>query len=391
MGQDRAAADPFQPARLGPLVLRNRFVKAATFEGMADNGLASERLVGFHRSMAAGGVALTTVAYLAVSADGQGAPGEIVLNPAAVPGLATLANAVHDEGALVSGQIGHAGPVAAATGRRGLAPSRTFSPVAMRVTRAASEQDLEQVVQDFAAATTILRQAGFDAVEIHMGHGYLLSSFLSPALNRRNDRWGGTVENRARLPRAVAAAVREAAGPDMAVLAKLNMSDGHCSSVTVQDCIDVARLLEHDGCIDAIELTAGSSFSDPMYLMRGAAPVRELAAQFPNPTRAAVRLLGGRFLRTYPFEEGFLSEPARAVRAGVSLPLVLLGGINHLDTVHSAMRSGFEFVALGRALLHEPGIINRWRSGSTAPGGCTHCNQCMPTIYSGTRCTLVTP
>ena len=381
--------DPFQSASLGPLTLRNRFVKSATFEGMADDGLVSERLIDFHRCIAAGGTALTTLAYLAVSPDGQGAPNEITVRPDAVPGLARLADAVHAEGALVSAQIGHAGPVAAATGRRGLTPSRSFSPMTMRTTRSATTHDLGRVVAEFASATSLLRSAGFDAVEVHMGHGYLLSAFLSPSLNRRRDEWGGDPERRARLAREVAAAVRSAAGADMAVIAKLNLTDGRSSRLTPDDCAAVCRLLEQDGSVDAVELTAGSSFRDPMYLLRGPAPVRELAVRFPQPTRSAIQLFGSRFLRSYPFEEGFLLEPARAVRAATSLPCIALGGINRLDTVRQALDDGFEFVALGRALLHEPGIVNRWQSGNQQPSGCTHCNQCMPTIYTGTRCTLV--
>ena len=149
------------------------------------DNLVTDRLVKFHRVMAAGGLAMTTLAYLAVSPDGQGAPAEIVVRPEAVPGLARLAEAVHAEGAAVSAQIGHTGPVAAGTGHRGLAPSRVFSPVAMRFTRAATEDDLRRITKDVGGAAALLGDAGFDAVEVHLGHNYLPSAFLSPALNRR--------------------------------------------------------------------------------------------------------------------------------------------------------------------------------------------------------------
>jgi len=192
---------------------------------MADNGLVSDRLVEFHRAIAAGGVAMTTLAYLAVSEEGRGAPNEIVVRPEAAPGLQHLADAVHAEGALVSAQIGHAGPVAAATGGRALTPSRLFSPVSMGFTRAATQFDIQRVIENFAASAAIVRDAGFDAVEVHLGHGYLLSSFLSPDTNRRKDEWGGSLAARAELPRRVLSAVREAVGPHCAVLAKLNMND----------------------------------------------------------------------------------------------------------------------------------------------------------------------
>lgn len=389
MGQDGAVVDPFQSARLGPLTLRNRFLKAATFEGMADNGLVSDRLVEFHRDIAAGGVAMTTLAYLAVSEEGRGAPNEIVVRPEAARGLQHLADAVHAEGALVSAQIGHAGPVAAATGGRALTPSRLFSPVSMGFTRAATPFDIQRVIEDFAASAAIVRDAGFDAVEVHLGHGYLLSSFLSPDTNRRKDEWGGSLAARAELPRRVLSAVREAVGPHCAVLAKLNMNDGTPHGLLEPESLAVAQLIEREGTVDALVLTGGSSFRNPMYLLRGDVPLRELAANFPLHIRAGMRLFGRGFLRSYPFEEGFFLQQAEQFRAALAMPIVALGGINRLDTMQRALDSGFEFVALGRALLHEPGIVNRWRDGNRAPGACTHCNRCMPTIYSGTHCPLV--
>ena len=196
--------DPFAPARLGSKVLRNRFIKAATFEGMAVDNLVTDRLIEFHRVMAAGGVGMTTLAYTAVSDDGRGAPGEIVVRREAQLGLARLAEAVHAEGAAVSAQLGHAGPVAAGTGETGLAPSRIFSPLAMKFTKAVTNADIERITGDFRSSALVLRDAGFDAIELHLGHNYLLSAFLSPALNKRKDRWGGSVANRAEFPRQVA-------------------------------------------------------------------------------------------------------------------------------------------------------------------------------------------
>lgn len=381
--------DPFAPARLGPITLRNRFVKAATFEGMAVDGLVTDRLVDFHRAMAAGGIGMTTLAYLAVSEDGQGAPAEIVVRPDAVPGLRRLADAVHAEGAAISAQLGHAGPVAAATGRRGLAPSRQFSPMAFRFTRAIDEAGLARVVREFATAARLLGDAGFDAIEVHLGHSYLLSAFLSPALNKRRDRYGGGVANRAEVPRRAVAAVREAVGPSMAVLAKLNMVDGFSGGITLEDSLEAARLLESDGTLDALELTAGSSLKNPMFLFKGDAPIEEMAQAFPQPIRTAFRLMGKRFLPSYPFEEAYFLPMARRFRAALRMPLVLLGGVNRLDTVHGALAERFDFVALGRALLREPDLIARWQRGESADASCIHCNKCIPTIYRGTHCVLV--
>jgi 2,4-dienoyl-CoA reductase-like NADH-dependent reductase (Old Yellow Enzyme family) len=381
--------DPFSPARLGPVTLRNRFVKAATFEGLTREHVVTDALVDFHRQVAAGGVGLSTLAYCAVADDGCGTPNELILTRDSVPGLARLAEAVHAEGAAVSAQLGHAGAVAAGTGRQGLSPSRIFSPLAMRRTRAVTPAEIGRIVGDFGAAARVVAAAGFDAVEVHLGHGYLPSEFLSPRLNRRTDEWGGSLENRARFPRAVAAAVREAVGDRLAVVAKLNMADGVRGGLWLDESVTVARMLEGDGSVDALELTAGSSLQNPMYLFRGEAPVAEMSRAMPKPIRPAFRLAGRAFLREYPFEEAYLLPYARQFRAALAMPLILLGGINRLDTVTGALDEGFDFVAMGRALLREPDLIARWQRGATHESLCVHCNKCMATIYRGTRCVLV--
>lgn len=386
-----AATDPFAPARLGPATLPNRLIKAATFEGLGHDHLVSDALVEFHRAFAAGGVGMTTVAYMAVSPDGQGAPREIILRDEARPGLERLAAAIHDEGARAAAQIGHAGPVAASTGRPGLAPSRVFSQFAMRFTRAIDARDIERVVRDFAAGARIVADSGFDAVEIHMGHGYLVSAFLSPKLNRRTDGWGGSLERRARLAREVAAAVREAVDGRVAVIAKFNMADGVHGGLWLDESVEIARLLEQDGTLDALELTGGSSFENPMYLARGDAPIAEMAAAFKPPLNLGIKWFGRRFLPTYPFEEAYFLPYARQFRAALDLPLVLLGGVNRLETIERALAEGFDFVAMGRALLREPDLPRRMAARAAAESLCIHCNKCLPTIYRGTHCVLVPP
>src|SRR5207302_7020325 len=232
---------------------------------------------------------------------------------------------------------------------------------------------------------------GCDAVGIHLGHSSLLSAFLSPGLNKRADRWGGSIANRAEFPRRVTRAVREAVGPSMAVTAKLNMADGFRGGIWLDESIEAARLLESDGVLDAIELTGGSSLKNPMYLFRGDAPIEEMAQAAPRALRPAFKLLGSKFMPSYPFEEAFFLPFARQFREALSMPLVLLGGVNRLDTVHRALAEGFEFVAMGRALLREPDLLQRWQKGLTSEALCIHCNKCVPTIYDGTHCVLVAP
>ena len=184
----------------------------------------------------------------------------------------------------MSAQIGHAGAVAAGTGRPGLSPSPVFSPLAMRRTRAVTPDEITRIVDDFAAAARIVAAAGFDAVEVHLGHGYLPSEFLSPASTGGTDEWGGSLENRARFPRAIARAVREAVGDRVAVMAKLNMADGVRGGLWLDESVEVGHMLEADGALDALVLSAGSSLQNPMYLFRGEAPVAEMARAMPRPS-----------------------------------------------------------------------------------------------------------
>jgi 2,4-dienoyl-CoA reductase-like NADH-dependent reductase (Old Yellow Enzyme family) len=382
----------FAPAVLGPHTLRNHIIKAATFEGVVPDGLVTDALIDFHRRVGQGGVGMTTVAYLAVSPEGRTDRHCIHLRPEAAEGLARLTEAVHETGAAVAAQLGHAGPVANARSNRApaLAPSRRVSPLGT-VSQAISEADIERVTQEFATGAVMAADAGFDSVELHFGHNYLLSAFLSPKLNRRTDRYGGSLENRARFARQVAAAVREAIGQRVAVTAKLNMADGVDGGLWLDESVEVGRMLEGDGHLDALELTGGSSLSNPMYLFRGEAPRQEFAATLPPAARFGFRLVGRRFLPEYPFEEAFFLPYARQFRAALTMPLILLGGITRLETIEHALEEGFSFVAMARALLREPDLVNRMQAGSATESLCIHCNKCMPTIYRGTRCVLVEP
>lgn len=382
--------DVFAPATLGPVTLRNRVIKAATFEGRTPDALATGELIEFHRKPAAGGVGMTTVAYCAVSPEGRTDRHQIWMRPEAIPGLRTLTDTVHAEGAAVSAQIGHAGPVANAASNRlpALSPSRLFSPLGMKLTRSPDAADLDRIVEAHAAAARFAEEAGFDAVEIHFGHNYLVSSFLSPLLNRRKDSYGGSLANRARLARRIANAVRDAVGNRLAVTAKLNMDDGVPGGLRLDESLQVARWLESDGALDALELTAGSSLLNPMYLFTGDAPRREFANAFPAPLRWGIRFGGRAFLREYPYKEAYLLDSARQFRRELTMPLILLGGITNKETMDLAMAEGFEFVAIARGLLREPDLLQRIQASESRKSLCTHCNRCMPTIYEGTRCVL---
>jgi 2,4-dienoyl-CoA reductase-like NADH-dependent reductase (Old Yellow Enzyme family) len=382
-------ADPFGPAMLGQVRLRNRVIKAATFEGMSPGGVVSQTLIDFHRRIAAGGVAMTTVSYVAVSRDGRGAPNELYIHDAAAAGLASIARAVHAEGAAISAQLGHAGQVGTIR-KRHLGPSATRTITGTPV-RGISVVEIDAVVGDFATGARMLADAGFDAVELHFGHHYLVSAFLSPKWNRRTDDYGGPVENRARLARRILHAVRDEVGDRLAVTAKLNMTDGIRGGLSIADSIAVARLLDGDGRLDALELSAGGSQANQMFMFRGDPPRKEMAAALPGIQGLAFRVAGPAMFRRYPFSEAYLLPMARHFLPALSLPLVLLGGINTVATIRQAMTEGFGFVAMGRALLRDPDLVARMADGSVTEGNCVHCNKCVPSIFTGTRCVLDHP
>jgi 2,4-dienoyl-CoA reductase-like NADH-dependent reductase (Old Yellow Enzyme family) len=381
----------FTPAKLGPVTLRNRIIKAATFEASTPNALVTDDLITYHRLPAAGGVGMTTVAYCCVSKEGASAPGQIVMSPAALPGLRKLAAAVHGVGAAISAQLGHAGVVAQKrlTGVTAVAPSRFLNPTSFAYCREISVPEITTVTEQFAAAAQVTIDAGFDAVELNFGHLYLPSSFLSPIINRRKDGYGGSIDNRSRFVREIAGRVREIVGDQIAVTAKLNMDDGMPGGIWIDEALRTVQLLDGDATLDAIELTQGSSVYKPLYLFRGDVPVREFAKVMPQALRPGVRLAGKRVMGSYPYRDLYMLEAARQFVPVVrNTKLILLGGITNREHVETGLREGFDFVAMGRALLREPALVNTMVADPGARSRCTHNNKCMVTVFGRTHCVL---
>lgn len=388
---DAASPDPFAPATLGPVRLRNRLIKAATSEGRSPDGSVTDELIDFHCRFADGGVGMTTVAYCCVSPQAASAPGQIVMGRSALPGLKKLTSAVHARGAAISAQLGHAGVVAprTVTGVTAVAPSRFINPSSFAYCRQIGLDEIERVIDQFGDAARIAADAGFDAVELHFGHLYLPSSFLSPLLNRRKDAYGGSIDNRSRFVRRIAQRVREVVGNSIAVTAKLSMDDGIRGSIWLQESLRTAQLLDEDRNLDAIELTQGSSVYKPMYLFRGDVPVDEFAAVMPQPVKTAVRLFGRKLMGDYPYRDLYMLEAARQfVPVIKDTKLILLGGIGARDHIVTGLREGFDFVAMGRALLREPDLVNQMIADPSTRSRCNHCNKCMVTVFGRTHCVL---
>lgn len=385
--------DPLAPARLGPVTLRNRIIKSATFEGMSPGALVSDQLIDFHVKLGEGGVGMTTVAYLAVAPEGRTEADQIYWRSEALPGLQRLTDAVHATGAKVSAQIGHAGPVANArsTGLPSIAPSTRLNPLAMGLDKAATEEDIERIIRQHADAAEMAVDVGFDAVEVHLGHNYLISSFLSPKINHRKDGWGGSLENRARFARRTLEAVRERVDGRAAVLAKMNMADGVPGGFWLEESIPFAKMLESDGTLDALELTGGSSLLNPMYLFRGDIPLDEMAKSQLPIVQLGMKMFGWAVFKKHPYEPLYFRDYALQFRAELDMPLVLLGGVTDHAGMTTAMRDGFQFVAMARALLREPDLIHTIEADQAKKSLCIHCNLCAASIFEGTRCPIIMP
>lgn len=389
-------AEAFSPLQIGPLTLRNRFIKAATNEGMAKGGVVSKGLAKFHENVAEGGTALTTVAYCATSLDGRTFIDQATLNDASVKDFRALTDAVHRHGGAACAQITHAGsftfldkqtlqtnkPLSSSGGfnKVGVVSGRYFK-------KAMDDAEMAAMADEFVAASIRARKAGFDAIELHMGHGYLLSQFVSKLYNKRRDQFGGSIEKRMNFPSEVLKRVLDAVGKDLAVIVKFSMTDGPKGN-TIEDGVAIAKRLETDGAHLAV-LSNGMNV-DSIQSMFGS-PLPTTGAKPANPI---IRF--GMFVQslTAPppvkFRENYLRELAQEVRANVKMPLAYLGGVQSKDGVAQAMGDGFDAIAIGRALIYEPGFVNQLQSGAQAQSPCTACNRCVTMMYtpSGTRCVL---
>nr|AII72236.1 NADH:flavin oxidoreductase [Pseudomonas putida] len=396
--KNTAAASPFSPVTIGPLTLKNRFIKAATNEGMSAGGVPSKQLALLHGNLAGGGVALTTVAYCAVSRDGRTLPNQLILEPASLPHFKALTDAVHARGGLASAQITHGGCftfIRERSTKRPLSASGGFNKIGMMsgmfLKQAMSESDMQQVVADFAQGARLARDAGFDAVEIHMGHGYLLSQFISPLYNKRRDQYGGSLENRLRFPRRVLRAVLDAVGQELAVICKYSITEGVRAGNSAEDGARIAQMLEAEGA-HLLVLSAGMN-AESITTMFGSSFPKENRVQQKNPVIALAMAIQRMTDPVVEFRELYLLEHARKVRAAVKMPLAYLGGAQSLNGIEQLMSEGFDLVAMGRALIAEPGYVNKLANGEGRSNLCTACNRCVAMMYTpgGTSCVLGKP
>lgn len=375
----------FTPASIGPLTLRNRTIRSAAFESMCPGNSPSQELRDYHHSVAAGGVGMTTIAYAAVTRSGLSFDRQLWMRPEILPSLKEITDDIHREGAAASIQLGHCGnmshksicgvtPVGASTG------FNLYSPTFVRGLRA---EELPQMARAFGQSVRWAREAGFDAVEIHAGHGYLISQFLSPYTNHRKDEYGGSLQNRMRFMDMVMDEVMEAAGGKTAVLVKMNMRDGFRGGMDIDESLQVAHRLVHDGA-QALVLSGGFVSKAPMYVMRGAMPIRSMTHYMDCWwLKYGVRVVGKWMIPAIPFREAYFLEDALRFREAIrEIPLVYVGGLVSREKIDEVLGHGFEFVQMARALLNEPGFVNRMRAEEQARCDCGHSNYCIARMYT---------
>ncbi len=376
----------FTPYRLGSITLRNRTVRSAAFESMGADYGPTEKLKDYHVSVARGGIGMTTLAYASVSRSGLSFRSQLWMRPEIVPALRDITDAIHAEGAAASIQLGHCGNMThfSTAGQIPLGASTGVNLYSPTIVRKARKKELEEIARDFYTAVKLAHEAGFDCVEIHAGHGYFISQFLSPLTNRRRDEFGGTLENRMRFMRmCLEEVMRAKAETGIGVLVKHNMYDGLRCGIQIPESIEIARVIESYG-VDGIVLSGGFVSRTPMLVMRGAMPIRTLTYYMKNPLlKLGIRLFGWAMMRPYPWSENYFLEDAKKFRAALKGPLVYVGGVVSREGAEQALDAGFDLVQMARSLVAEPGFVNRMASGGDdCRSVCDHTNYCIGRMYT---------
>ncbi len=375
----------FTEASIGPITLRNRTIRSAAFESMCPGNAPSQQLLDYHRSVAAGGVGMTTVAYAAVAQSGLSFDRQLWMRKEIVPGLRKLTDSVHKEGAAASIQLGHCGNMShkKICGETPIGASSGFNLYSPTFVRGLRRDELRVMAKAYGNAVRLARESGFDAVEIHAGHGYLISQFLSPYTNHRKDEYGGSLDNRMRFMDEVMAEVMKAAGNDMAVLVKMNMRDGFKGGMDIEESLQVAHRLVNDGA-QALVLSGGFVSKAPMYVMRGAMPIKAMTHYMDCWwLKLGVKMVGHLMIPSVPFKEAYFLDDAMLFRKEIkNIPLVYVGGLISREKIEDVLDKGFEFVQMGRALLNEPGFVKRMKLDVNARCTCKHSNYCIARMYS---------
>lgn len=373
----------FTPASIGPVTLRNRTIRSAAFEGMATHNSPSQMLKDYHVSVARGGVGMTTLAYASVTRNGLSFNSQLWMRKKIIPGLRNITDAIHAEGAKASIQLGHCGNMShkSTAGETPISASGRFNLYSPTPVRKMREDEIIAMSRSFGDAVRLARDAGMDCVEIHAGHGYLISQFLSPYTNHRRDKWGGSLDNRMRFMRLCMEEVMKAAGNDMGVVVKTNMRDGFKGGIDIDEGLVIAKELSQLGA-HALVLSGGFVSKAPMYVMRGEMPIKAMTHYMDCWwLKYGVRMFGKMMIPSSPYSECYFLDDAKVFRSEIKTPLIYVGGCSTRAGIEKVLDEGFEFVQMGRALLTMPDFVNRMKEG-LEKSGCEHTNYCIARMYS---------
>lgn len=375
----------FTPANIGPVTLRNRTIRSAAFEGMGKDNNPTPQLRDYHLSVAKGGVGMTTLAYAGICRSALSFKTQLWLRPEIAGQLREITDGIHAAGAKASIQIGHCGNMThrSTAGCLPVGASGGFNLYSPTFVRRLRKDELKKLAIAFGDAVRTARDSGFDCVELHAGHGYLISQFLSPYTNHRKDEYGGSLDSRMRFMRECMEEVMKAASDDMGVLVKTNMRDGFKGGLEIDDCLTVARELQNLGA-HALVLSGGFVSKAPMYVMRGEMPIYTMTHYMSQIwLKYGVRWFGRFMIPESPFKELYFLDDARLFRRELSLPLVYVGGVVSRENADKVLDGeNFDFIQMGRALLNEPDFVNRMREDECHRCGCDHVNYCIARMYS---------
>ncbi|MCP3871716.1 MAG: NADH:flavin oxidoreductase [Desulfobacteraceae bacterium] len=355
-------ASLFEQGSMGTVKIENRMIRSATWEGMCEqNGRPTQKLIEYYRILTKGGIGLIISGYTYVRPEGKQNPGKMgIYTDQFSQDFKKLTQAVHDLNGKIAIQLVHAGGQtdSKTAGRKPVAPSAIKAGTFREVPQELSVLEIEAITDAFAQGARRAKEWGFDAVQIHGAHGYLVNQFLSPFTNQRTDAYGGSLENRSRFLFDIYEKIRVQVGKDYPVFIKLNVDDYVENGFSKDEAIQVAKRLSDSG-IDAIEASSGSAASGKM-----------------GPAREKIKS---------PDEEAYNLGLALEVKKQVSCPVISVGGFRSFKIARNAIeKEGIDFIALSRPLIREPDLPNKWAKNKTKDAQCVSCNKCFkPGLFKG--------
>ena len=375
----------FTSYKLGPVILRNRTIRSAAFEAMCKDYKPTQALFDYHVSVAKGGIGMTTIAYSSVCKSGLSFTTQLLLCKEIIPELRKLTDAIHKEGAAASIQIGHCGNMThrSTAGCKPVSASNGFNMYSPTFVRGLKTSEIYDLIKCFGNAVNVAYESGFDCVEIHAGHGYLLSQFMTDTLNRRKDEFGGSFENKIRFANLALHESLKAAKGRIAVTVKMNMRDGFKGGMDIDESLELGKTFQKTGA-DGLVLSGGYVSKCPMYVMRGSMPIKSFTYSMPQLwLKYGIKLIGKYMIKPYQYNDLYFLDDAIKFRHFLpDMNLIYVGGVSSRQEADEVIDNGFQLLQMGRALVCEPDFVNKMKEDETYHAKCEHVNFCVSSIYN---------